>query len=305
MALSDLSQLRLQDLEVFLEVIRARSVREAARRLKLTPGQVSKSVQSLEKKLGHKLFQRSRSGVMLTSLGNELMTIAREIMNSSGKIENLLSGKKKTKLQSYLTMASTSFLNVHLLSPVISDLAEKAGEYSFRILDLAPDQMAQVGMRGGFDLCVHYGEIGWPKTWVTEFIGFSPWVLCCRIDHPLSRKASLSQVLEYPFVVPIYWTQEGLARGNDQFPVSFSKRKLGFETSTALSVTPILEATNQLAFLPEVLVRSMVTGKRLKIIDAEGVAKVQKSVYVSARADSVPNTLFTDFCKLCEKLLAP
>ncbi len=78
------------------------------------------------------------------------------------------------------------------------------------------------------------------------------------MDHPLPNRPSLKKVLECNFVLPTYWTAEGLVRGNDQFPIPIAKRKAGFETATADAAIPILLATDQIAFLPDLLVRPMI-----------------------------------------------
>lgn len=64
-----ISSIKIRDLEIFLEVSRAKSIREVARRLNTTPGNVSKTIQHLEAKLGTKLYKRSVSGVLLTAQG--------------------------------------------------------------------------------------------------------------------------------------------------------------------------------------------------------------------------------------------
>jgi DNA-binding transcriptional LysR family regulator len=43
---SEIGSIRLRDLEIFIEVARAHSIREVARRLELTSGQVSKIIES-------------------------------------------------------------------------------------------------------------------------------------------------------------------------------------------------------------------------------------------------------------------
>ena len=175
--------------------------------------------------------------------------------------------------------------------------------YNFRFLDFAPDQLVPIGLRGAFEIAVHFEKISWPKTWETKLIGKSAWLLCAQSQHPLPKNCRIDQVLEYPFVVPSYWTNEGLTRGNDQFPLSFSKRKLGFETSTAEAAVPILMTTNQLAFLPNLLVMSLLKMGGLRHISGTDIPTVERELYLSVRTDLVPAKLFNDIHKSLEKKL--
>lgn len=290
--LTDLGPVRLRELEIFLEVARALSIREAARRAQLTPGQVSKSIGMLERRLSVKLFRRSTTGVLLSNQGRDLKAIVEDLISQGERIETLISEKSKKERSPTLAIAGTSFMNTHLIAPSICANSESWSEYRFRFLDVAPDQLVPIGLRGGFELAVHAGQPGWPKTWSSKSLGKMHWVLCARMDHPLQKRAKLKEILEYPFVTPTYWTQEGLIKGNDQFPVPISKRRPGFETSTADAAIPILLRTDQLAFLPEVLARSALNAKLIKKIQYDEIKNVEKEILITAKSDSVSARAF-------------
>lgn len=292
-----ISSIKLRDLEIFLEVSRAKSIREVARRLQTTPGQISKTIQQLETKIGTKIYKRSVSGVLLTAQGAEILKVANNIVNSSESLRTLLSDHGPTKVTKTLALASTSFLNTHVTAPVTSEFGQKHPEFAYRFLDVAPDQLVPVALRGGFEIAVHFGSISWPTTWETNKLGKSKWVLVARFDHPISSRPSLRQVLEYSFVSPVYWTQEGLTRGNDQFPVPITKRKLGYETATADAAVPIVLKSDQLSFLPEILVRSFVANKALKIVNCREITAVERELYLSVRSDIVPEKIFHGLSK--------
>lgn len=302
--LNETAKIRLRDLEIFEEVARAHSIREVARRLNSTSGQISKAVQNLEKLVGTKLFKRSVSGVLLTSQGAEFQLMVREILTAGERIETLLTRGDKHKFAKVLAVAGTSFLNTHFTAPLVCRASKQWPSVVFRFLDLAPDQMIPVGMRGGFELALHFGRLSWPATWTSVKLGKSHWVLCARANHDLPVKASLKQILEYPFVVPTYWTSEGLVRGNDQFPLPLSKRKAGFESSTADASIPILLETNHLAFLPHLLAQPFLQRKLLKAFQLDEIDRVEKELFLSAKSDDVPAAVFEGLReKLSNRLL--
>lgn len=299
----EISSIKIQDLEILLEVSRAKSIREVARRMNTTPGRISKAVQKLEARLGTKLYKRSVSGVLPTAQGAEIMAIADTIVRSGEQIKELLSGQGKSRVQKTFALASTSFLNVHFTAPATCRLADQLPDHSFRFLDLAPDQLVPVALRGAFEIAVHTGKLNWPSTWVTMKLGKTRWALTARADHPIGRKPSIRQILEYAFVYPVYWTPEGLTKGNDHFPIPVSKRRIGYETATADAAIPILMETDQLAFLPEILVRPFIERKHLRIIETSEVSVIEKDVFLTVRSDIVPDSLFKDLARALSKMI--
>ncbi|MBY0086548.1 LysR family transcriptional regulator [Brevibacillus brevis] len=71
----------LTQLQVFVAVAKAGSFTRAAEEIGFTQSAVSQMIQSLEKELGVSLFQRSRSGITPTSIGERMLSHARDILN--------------------------------------------------------------------------------------------------------------------------------------------------------------------------------------------------------------------------------
>ena len=58
----------------------------AAKVLNVTPSAISHSINGLEKELGFALFFRNRNGVQLTSAGEKILPIVRELLNTEDKL---------------------------------------------------------------------------------------------------------------------------------------------------------------------------------------------------------------------------
>ncbi|WP_255688988.1 LysR family transcriptional regulator [Brevibacillus sp. AF8] len=71
----------LTQLQVFVTAAKAGSFTRAAEEIGFTQSAVSQMIQSLEKELGVSLFQRSRSGITPTSIGERMLSHARDILN--------------------------------------------------------------------------------------------------------------------------------------------------------------------------------------------------------------------------------
>ncbi len=287
-----ISDLKLRDIEIFLELTKALSVRELARRRQVQPGQISKLVKTLESRLGIKLFERSISGLTLTAAGKRFLPRFKAIKDAMRALEEQ-QGKAQEEGLKTVSIASSSFFVTHLIPEL---LAEYKLNPKFNLLELPPEEFVQVGLRGGFEICLHTGELEWPKTWLSEEIGDLNWELYARKTHPLlkQKQIRLDQVLKYPFVYPVYWTKEGQKIGDDGCPIRPSKRILGDKTATAQSAASIVRKSDQLGFLPSIVTKGMTGLAPLKL---KSIEPVSKPVYLSVKMDQVSQKLFTSLIK--------
>ena len=79
----------LRDLAVLMEVVRARSFRAAAYKLRIEPSAVSRRIRTLEDRLGVSLFERSRSGVIATDAGQRFQAEVQVLLqNMDSAVQN-------------------------------------------------------------------------------------------------------------------------------------------------------------------------------------------------------------------------
>lgn len=290
-----LYKITLAEVDLFIELSNIKSIRELARRKSLHPGQISKVIKSLELKLQTKLIERSLTGILLTTQGHEFLTLADKIIKFSKQFQDIRQGPFSKKSKSIISIGSPSFISSHLVANAVSKMSlDSKNIENFRIIDFSPDQLIMMGLKGAFEIAIHIGKLDWPKSWQSELLGNLEWRLLARRNHPLHQNTPLNmeKILKFPFVVPVYWTQEGLFFGNDHFPVTFSKRIKGMETATADAAITLATNTDQLVFLPEILARSHVSYKNLVELKMKGLSKVTKPIYVSIRMDSVSQLLY-------------
>jgi DNA-binding transcriptional LysR family regulator len=82
--------LNLDSLKVFLAVAEHDSFSEAGRNLHLSQPAVSQIIQGLERQLGVQLYVRQGRTVQLTESGHVLVSMARELLNSSQRVEQTM-----------------------------------------------------------------------------------------------------------------------------------------------------------------------------------------------------------------------
>ncbi len=276
-----IADLKIEDLINFLELAQLSSVRELARRRNVDPATISRSLARLESILNKKCIQRSASGVRLTAEGNEIYKIISKCLGSLGK----LIPDENEAIQP-INFGSNSFISMRVLAPVMGNIFNRVG--SARIMDFPPDELISAGLKGIFNIAIHFGNLKWPPTWLSQKIGSVKWQLYARSKHPIFDNASISleQVLDWPFVYPIYWGQTELVAGDDQFPIPMFQRKKGVAASTAESAAVVVRNSDHLAFLPNLIIDDDVKMGFIRKIELP-IAKVQKDIFFTVKTDEV------------------
>jgi DNA-binding transcriptional LysR family regulator len=290
----NINDIRLREIELFLSLVRLKSVRELARQEAMQPGQVSKWIAGLERKIGSKLIERSATGIRMSARGLELLPVFEKLHTLQLKLE----GESVRSGESIFSIASSSFLSTHLLPLIIPSLTKNS---KVKIIDLPPTSFVAAALRGAFDYCLHSRNLAWPETWTTTEVGKLRWNIYARKNHPVLKNTQRKNIIRYPFVTPIYWTSEGTQYGDDQCPIPFSERIKGHETATAASAAEIVKATDQLAFLPEIIVSKI---PDLKIVKLAG-KKVEQPLFLSVRNMTVKQSDFELISQALRKTMHP
>jgi DNA-binding transcriptional LysR family regulator len=288
-----IEDIKLREVNLFLSLLKLKSVRELGRQENMQPGQVSKWIASLERKVGSPLIVRSASGIRPTARAVELLPIF-EKMHTLGQKLNGETVKNETNVYSF---ASSSFFSTHLIPLIITGLKD---DTKIKMIDLAPTNFIPAALRGAFEFCLHSRKLDWPQTWTTREVGSLKWHIYARKKHPILKNPGRKSILKYPFVIPIFWTPDGTQYGDDQCPIPLSQRIKGHETATAASAAEIVKATDQLAFLPEILARRPEFS--LEVVKMPGKA-IEKPVYLSVKNTTVKQSDFDLMTNLCKKVL--
>ncbi len=86
--------LTLQELEIFLTAAEHENFSEAGRQLCISQSAVSQAVQKIEDHFGRKLFIRNGRRVELSSAGELLMALARELLANATRLEEAMAAVK-------------------------------------------------------------------------------------------------------------------------------------------------------------------------------------------------------------------
>lgn len=112
--------MRLEQLYIFRKIAESSSIRQAAEELYITPQYASKAMLQFEEELGVTLYTRSRTGIELTSQGNEAYDL---VVKAIGGIEEVKNHFRKETDMMKLSLQPVSITCCAVLEPVVSGFA--------------------------------------------------------------------------------------------------------------------------------------------------------------------------------------
>lgn len=110
------------DVRIFLAIAREGTLGAAARKLALTQPTIGRRLNTLETTVGHKLFQRTADGFVLSDEGSSMLSHAERMEEEALAIERQLAGHAH-QLEGGLKITSSDWFGTHVLSPVLAEFA--------------------------------------------------------------------------------------------------------------------------------------------------------------------------------------
>ena len=290
----EILSIRLRDLQICHVIGKLNSLRDGARVLKLSPSEVSKTLQAVEAKLHVSLFKRLSTGISPTEAGVVFLAAIDRILKETDQLEIFLLESMQRSNQKTIVIASTSFLTNFLVIPEIVKWHSRQSERNemLRFIDFSPDDLLSAGAAKGYEIALHVEQLKWPSTWKSIKIGSIKWSLCAQFNHKLLAQSNISDVLKEKFVVPAYYDKQGLHTGNDHFCVPIINRLVGATTSTAEAAVSYLVNSDYIAHLPDLLTDFYVREAELKRITIDEMPTCVLDVFLSVHSDSVSQPFY-------------
>lgn len=179
----------LDQLKLFVDLVRVQSFTKAAEINYLTQPAVSLSIQKLEDELGCKLLERTTRKVLVTEEGRIMHDYARDILGKVQEARAVLL-ERQDKMLGTLSLATVHSVGLHELPVYLKEYIRRYPEVSIHIDYRLADAVANAVIEGDVDL----GIIAYPEernnlTLIRFFE--DELVLICNRDHPLSAREAL------------------------------------------------------------------------------------------------------------------
>lgn len=121
------------DLRVFLAIAREGTLGAAAGKLAQTQPTMGRRLRALEEAVGHKLFQRTKDGFVLTDEGSTLLAHAERMEEEALTFERRLAGQTQ-QLEGVLRITSSDWFGAHVLTPVLAGFSALHPQVTIELL---------------------------------------------------------------------------------------------------------------------------------------------------------------------------
>jgi len=181
----------LRQLEAFVAVATELHFGRAADRLHIAPPTLSEQIRRLERELGAPLFTRTTRQVVITSVGAELLTrskvILDEVAAAKAAVQRVAGGETGT-VRLGITPPVAPILAPHL----IGLFATKAPQVTVNLRRMWLPSLADALLNGDIDVAITCGLIPEPPEVATEIFCAEPLLAGLRPDHRLAGRDTIA-----------------------------------------------------------------------------------------------------------------
>lgn len=143
----------LRQLEYFVAIADTLHFKRAAERCNTTQPTLSEQLKALEERLGVQLVERSRSKVMMTPIGNQILEIARRMLGDANEIRMLASSGGR-ELAGLLRLGLPPTIGPYLLPHVLPTLHKSYPKLKLYIRESLPEDLPRALEDGRLDLVI-------------------------------------------------------------------------------------------------------------------------------------------------------
>jgi DNA-binding transcriptional LysR family regulator len=178
----------LKQLRLFVAVVQAGNLAEAASRLFITKAAASMSLQELEKQLDCRLFDRVRNRLQLNTQGAQLLPLADELLQRLDTIEHLF--QSSDRANGVLHIGASHTIGNYLLPRLIADFSRLHPHVEFKVE--ISNTRTVVGQLTDFrlDMALLEGTLSDGNLCQQEWMPDRMLVVAAP-DHPLARAGRL------------------------------------------------------------------------------------------------------------------
>jgi LysR family hydrogen peroxide-inducible transcriptional activator len=181
----------IKQLKYLCAVAEHRHFSKAAAACHVTQSTLSAAIQELEAQLGVKVFERNKKTVLITALGEKLLSQARIVL---GDVEDFvgLARAHEAPLSSDLRLGVIPTIGPFLLPPILSDLRKRFDKLKLYLKEEMSAQLVQQLQQGQLDLIVLAFPYPLPDM-ETVSLFKDEFLLCLPPGHQLEKIQQVKQ----------------------------------------------------------------------------------------------------------------
>jgi LysR family tdc operon transcriptional activator len=193
---------KMQQLHVFRQVVRSRSIRGAARVMGQSQPAVSRTLRELEQTLSAQLFLRGNEGITLTEAGEAFSRraewILEELQRAAEEVEQI-----NHFSQGKLSIGFSSLIALTVFPSVADSFKTRLPQASLHIKEGQLATLLPLLQQGELDLAI--GTINpakVPEDVIVEPLFSAPFCVIARSGHPLAQATSLTDLRRAKWLLP-------------------------------------------------------------------------------------------------------
>ena len=190
-----------QKYRAFVLAVDLGSFSAAAEELMFTPSGVSHMASAVEDEVGLTLLRRGRNGVALTSSGEQMMPMIRNLVRSEEAVKQQASAISGLASGS-VTIGAYSSIASQWLPGIIKEFREKYPGISIRLLEGVRDEIEQWMADGRLDFCMFSYREDTDLEWIP--LKDDPMYVAVSKSHPFADRSSVrpEDCAGQPFIMP-------------------------------------------------------------------------------------------------------
>ncbi len=257
-------------LRTFLEVSRNRSFSRAAEKLRLTQPSISAQIRSLERVVGHRLFDRGGGKVVLTAAGRVFEPYAEDCLSRLNHIQLLMSDLEHSPRGS-VTVSANDSTALYVLPQFFSKFKRQYPRVALNIVRAERSETIESVLSREVDFGAVSLPIKDPRLHV-ELIHEDELVLVANPKHMLAtgEMVNLEAVAKHSMLLPTK------GRRRESLDLLFSERhlspKIGMELDSNELLKRFILAEMGMGFLPRINVLQELKLQQLCEVPVEGVS---------------------------------
>jgi LysR family hydrogen peroxide-inducible transcriptional activator len=261
----------LRQLEYLIALADTLHFRRAAERVHATQPTVSEQLQALERRLGIQLVERSRSKVLITAIGLEVVTIVRRVLRDIRRIRDI-TGNNGYGLTGVIRLGLISSVGPYFLSRVVPELHARYPQLKLYAREELPHELFSELDDGVHDVIIApspVSENGLKQTVIFD----EPLYLTVPVNHGLAKRDNVRVKdlanVEFLALGPGHQLQEVVV---DLAAEVGAKVRFDYEGTSLDTLREMMAAGLGVSILPGLYVRGVIKNdSRFKIFDIRGL----------------------------------
>jgi len=288
--------MNLDYLRTYIEVIKAGSFSEVARKLSISQPAVSFQIQKLEQELGVRLIDRRQKTLMMTEAGKRLLAFAKLVNKEHQAIVHDFE-QLREEVTGNLAITASTMPGDFILPPILSEFKRRHPTVNIQVAVTDSARVIEAVKSGEYD--VGFCGIS-PEDRELEAVKIADdeIVLIVFPEHPFAgrKRVSFMEVSAEPLIFrePTSGTQRSVEALLLNAGFDLSQCKPTLVLGTTESVITAVEARSGIAFVSNLAIKKSVALGLVKVVAVEGVT-LKRDFWCIYRKQMVASRLLEEF----------